>query len=103
MSNLWIRSVYAITIRSKQHKYSAYSDDQIGVAARIAWTGAGECLPLSSLSVLRLRDAIKQVLTENSYKQNALRLQEAIRRAGRVCHAVDIIEQVVSTGKPVMS
>ncbi len=79
------------------------ADDQPGVAARIAWTGAGECLPLPRLSVPKLRDAIRRVLTENSYKQNALRLQEAIRRAGRVCLAVDIIEQVVSTGKPVMS
>lgn len=72
------------------------SNDQPGVAARLAWTGAGEVVPLGSVSVDRLRRAIKQVLTEDSYKQNAARLQEAISRAGGVSRAADIIEQVVA-------
>lgn len=79
------------------------TNDQPGVAARIAWTGAGEVVPLSRLSVPRLRKAIQKVLTEDSYKQNALRLQDAIRRAGGVSRAADIIEQAVSTRKPVLA
>ncbi|MEW6491700.1 MAG: glycosyltransferase [Cyanobacteriota bacterium] len=79
------------------------TDDQPGVAARIAWTGTGEFVPLSRLSAPRLRKAIQQVLTEESYKENALRLQEAIRHTGGVSRAGDIIEQAVSTRKPVMS
>jgi UDP:flavonoid glycosyltransferase YjiC (YdhE family) len=43
------------------------------------------------------------VLGEDSYKKNATRLQEAIRRAGGVSRAADIIEQVISTGLPVLS
>jgi MGT family glycosyltransferase len=78
------------------------TNDQPGVAARIAWTGAGEAIPLSKLSVKRLEKAVKQVLTEDSYKTNAVRLQEAIKLAGRVSLAADIIEQVVSTEKPVL-
>jgi zeaxanthin glucosyltransferase len=78
------------------------ANDQPGVAARIAWTGAGEFVPLKKLSVPKLRTAIQQVLTEESYKKNATRLQEAIRRAGGVSRAADIIEQVISTGKPVL-
>ena len=77
--------------------------DQPGVAARIAWTGAGEAIPVKRLTVPRLRKAISQVLTQPSYKQNALRLQEAIKRAGGVTRAADIIEQAVSTGKPVLT
>ena len=77
--------------------------DQPGVAARIAWTGAGEAIPVKRLTVPRLRKAISQVLTQPSYKQNALRLQEAINRAGGVTRAADIIEQAVSTGKPVLA
>lgn len=77
------------------------ANDQPGIGARIAWTGAGETIPVSRVNVPRLRKAIKQVLTQNSYKQNALRLQEAIRRAGGVSRAVDIIEQAVSTEKAV--
>jgi MGT family glycosyltransferase len=79
------------------------ANDQPGVAARIAWTGAGEVVPLSRLKVPRLRTAIERVLTEDSYKNNASRLQEAIRRAGGVSRAADIVEQAISTGKPVLA
>lgn len=43
------------------------------------------------------------MLTEDSYKKNAVRLQEAIQKAGGVSRAIDIVEQVVATGKPVLS
>jgi len=79
------------------------ANDQPGVAARIAWTGAGEAVPLNKLSVERLKKDVMQVLTEDSYKQNAVRLQEAIRHAGGVSRAADIIEKAVSTSKPVVS
>jgi len=79
------------------------ANDQPGVAGRIDWTGAGEFIPLKKLNVPRLRNAVKRVLTEESYKQNALRLQEATHRAGGVSRAADIIEQAVSTGMPVLA
>ena len=79
------------------------ANDQLGVAARVAWTGAGEVLPLARLNVPRLREAIKLVLTEDSYQKNASRLQGAIRRSGGVNQAADIVEQAVSTGKPVVA
>ena len=79
------------------------TNDQPGVAARIAWSGAGEVISLNHLSVPRLKNAIARVLKEESYKQNAMRLQEAIRRAGGVSRAGDIIEQAILTGKPVLT
>ena len=79
------------------------TNDQPGVAVRIAWTGTGEVVPLAKLSVERLRKALKQVLTADSYKKNALRLQEAIKQAGGVNKAADIIEEAVSTSKPVLT
>ncbi|TVP61556.1 MAG: glycosyl transferase family 1 [Nodularia sp. (in: Bacteria)] len=78
------------------------ANDQPGVAARIAWAGCGEVVPLKRVNVNSLRTAIKKVLTEDSYTKNALRLQEAIQKAGGVSRAVDIIEQAISTGKPVL-
>lgn len=78
------------------------ANDQPGVAARIAWTGTGAVVPLKRLNVSKLRGALKQVLTEDSYKKNALRLQAAIKRAGGVKKAADIVEQVLSTGKPIV-
>ena len=72
------------------------ADEQPGVAARIAWTGTGEFLLPSSLNVSRLRAVIEKVLAEDSYRQNALRLQQAIHRAGGVRRAADIIEAVLT-------
>lgn len=78
------------------------ANDQPGVAARIAWTGTGEVALLKRLSASNLRASIKRVLTEESYKKNALNLQKAIKQAGGVKRASDIVEQVVVTGKPVI-
>jgi zeaxanthin glucosyltransferase len=78
-------------------------NDQPGVAARIAWTGTGAVVPLSRLNVPRLRTAIRKVLTQHSYKSNAIRLQKAIQRAGGVTRAADIVELAISTKKPVLA
>ena len=56
--------------------------EQPGNAVRIAWSGCGEAIPLKQLTVSQLGTALKRVLTEDSYKKNAVRLQEGIRRAG---------------------
>ncbi|MEM1169005.1 MAG: glycosyltransferase [Cyanobacteria bacterium P01_H01_bin.35] len=77
--------------------------DHPGIAARIVWTGAGEMIPLKRLNVSNLRKKITKILTEDSYKQNAIRLQEAIKISGRSIRAADIIEQAIATGKPVLS
>lgn len=61
-----------------------------------------ELVPLKKASVSRLQKAIRRVLMEDSYKKQALRLQEAIERAGGVKRAADIIEKGVSTGEPVV-
>lgn len=79
------------------------TNDQPGVAARLAWSGAGEVVQLSRLTVPKLQSAIQRVLTEESYKNNASRLQDAIARAGGVRRAADIVEQAISTGKPVLA
>lgn len=84
-------------------KLSGLANDQSGVAARIAWTGVGEVVPLKQLSIPKLQTAIAKVLTQNSYKQRGIAFQEAIVRSGGVKKAVDIIEQVISTGKPVFA
>jgi zeaxanthin glucosyltransferase len=69
--------------------------DQPGVAARIAWTGTGQVMPLSRLRVPPLRDTIAQVLTQTSYKTNAVKLQQAIHDAGGVSRAIEIIESCI--------
>ncbi len=79
------------------------TNDQPGTGARIKWTGVGEVLPLKSLEESRLREVIKKVLTEDSYRSNAKRLQSSIRQAGGATKAADIIEQAILSRKPVTS
>ena len=79
------------------------TNDQPGVASRIVWTKTGEAISLEQVNVEKLHQAIKQVLTDNSCKENALKLQQANQRGGGVNKAADIIERVVATGKPVLA
>lgn len=77
--------------------------EQPGNGARIRWTGTGEVVPLTDLSVPTLRSAIQKVLTEDSYLHNALRLKQAIRESGGVGRAADIVEQAVESRHPALS
>jgi UDP:flavonoid glycosyltransferase YjiC (YdhE family) len=73
------------------------SHEQPGIAARIARTGTGKILSLAKLNVARLNESVRQVFVEDSYKKNALRLKESIRRAGGVRRAADIVERSIAT------
>jgi zeaxanthin glucosyltransferase len=77
------------------------TNDQPGVAARIAWIGAGEIVPLNKLTAARLETALKLVLTNESYRHNAIKLKHSIARSGGVSRAADIIELAISTRQPV--
>lgn len=74
--------------------------EQPGTGARIRWTKTGEVIPLSRLSVPRLQTAIQQVLTDESYKQNAQVIQAAIQQSGGVKRAADIVEGAVCSNSP---
>ncbi|TVQ10576.1 MAG: glycosyl transferase family 1 [Leptolyngbya sp. DLM2.Bin27] len=79
------------------------ANDQPGVAARIAWTGTGEVVPLRGIDGDQLRVAITTVLGNPSYRENSLRLQASIRQAGGVTKAADIVERAIGTGQPVLA
>ncbi|OUC16024.1 MAG: glycosyl transferase family 1 [Alkalinema sp. CACIAM 70d] len=71
------------------------TSDQPGVAARIVWSGAGVMIPPHRLTVVKLKQAIIQVLQQPSYRRNARRLQQAIARSGGVVQAANLIETAV--------
>src|ERR1700683_2550367 len=54
------------------------TNDQPGVAARIAWCGVGEFVTPRRLTVPRLRTAIQKVWSTPAYRENAQRLQREI-------------------------
>ena len=79
------------------------TNDQPGVAARIAWTRTGELIPPRSLTIPKLHRKIHQVLTHPLYRANAVRLQQVIQATKGPQQAADIIEHVIATGKPVLN
>lgn len=74
------------------------TNEQPGIAARLARTGAGKVVPLAQLSVAKLRAAIVEVLKQPIYRENAVRMQAAIQKSGGVCRAAEIVEQAIASG-----
>jgi zeaxanthin glucosyltransferase len=70
--------------------------DQPGVAARIVYHRVGERLTPWRASPARLQRLIEQVLGDPRYRVNAVRQGEAIRSAGGVEAAADLIESALT-------
>lgn len=81
------------------------ANDQPGIAARIKWTKTGEVIQLQELFYgllnFRLKNAIVKVLSDKTYRQNALKFRQIIQNSGGAKRAVDIIESAIATNKPV--
>jgi MGT family glycosyltransferase len=66
--------------------------DQPGVGARIMWTRTGRTIPVTQLTIDRLRRAINEMLTNPVYRANAQRLQRLIVANRGVARAAELIE-----------
>ena len=71
------------------------TNDQPGVAARIAWTKTGQVVPLKKLKPKVLRTAVKTVVAMPSYRENARRLQDEIAQLNSLERASEIVESVL--------
>jgi zeaxanthin glucosyltransferase len=69
------------------------TNDQPGVAARIAHTKTGAFVPLKELTAPRLSALIDEVLSNPAYRHNAQRMSQAIAAANGLEKAVDLLEQ----------
>jgi zeaxanthin glucosyltransferase len=78
------------------------ANDQPGVAARIAWSGCGEKISPKKLTTALLRQKIDRVMENDSYRDRASFLQQAIQKAGGVTMAANICE-AAARGVPVSS
>src|SRR5262245_32428333 len=65
--------------------------DQPGVAARIAHNKTGAVTSLDKLTADHLAFLLNEVLTDPTYRENARKLQEAIREANGLSLADDVI------------
>jgi MGT family glycosyltransferase len=68
------------------------TNDQPGVAARIAWRGVGEVVTPKRLTAARLRTAIDRVRSTPAYGENARKLQQEIISLRSLEYASDVIE-----------
>lgn len=78
------------------------TNDQPAIAARVSWMHAGEVVPLAELSVKTLRDAVKSVLGDEEYRQNARKVQSEIQELGGVRQAVNVVETALTSKRPVL-
>ena len=69
------------------------TNDQPGVGARIAYTGTGVVLQLSTLTPESVRAAVDKVLGDPSYRTNAQRLQRAIQETKGLDLAASLVDQ----------
>jgi zeaxanthin glucosyltransferase len=76
------------------------TNDQPGVAARIAWSGTGLVLPPKRLNASRLAEALVRVLTIPSYRENALRLSREIHQLNALERASEIVERTLMESRP---
>jgi zeaxanthin glucosyltransferase len=76
------------------------TNEQPGIATRLARTGAGEMIPLKQLNVDLLKQKISQVLGDVRYKERATAMQQVIQASGGVKRAADLI---ISAQNPSMS
>ena len=79
------------------------TNEQPGIASRLARTKAGKTLQLSKLNEITLRTAISEVLSESSYRNNAQRLQKIIQASGGVDQVGDILEKAALTRRTVIA
>lgn len=71
------------------------TNEQPGIASRMTRVGAGLVVPVKKATVVKLRAAIEKVLTDKSYRENAQKMQVAIKNSGGVKQAADIIEKSI--------
>ena len=76
------------------------TNDQPGVAARIAHTKTGAFVPLKELTVSRLSFLIDEVLRNPEYRQNANRLRRVMADTNGLEKALDLLEEALGLHPP---
>jgi len=69
------------------------TNEQPGIAARVAWVGAGETIAHKHVTSQALRTAVVRVLSDPSYRAAAERVRDSIKAGGGASRAAEMIEQ----------
>lgn len=75
------------------------TNDQPGVASRVARLGAGEIIPIQKLTAPRLREAIRRVLSSPTYRRNAQECAREIQRLDGASQAAELVDRAFQSGR----
>lgn len=78
------------------------TEDKPEVAARVAWSGAGINLKTAAPTPAQVREAVRALLVDSRFRARAQELRDEYRRYDAVSRATSLIEQLASTGRPVL-
>jgi len=71
------------------------TEDKMEVAARVEWSGAGLNLRKQRPSPHEVRDAVREVLTNPVYRENAKRIQADFAKHDAPTRAVELLETLI--------
>ena len=74
-------------------------NDQPGVAARVAASGAGVVLTRRNVTVAKVRAAVRTVLEDARYRAASARLQAEMKAVDGLARAADVIEQALGIAR----
>lgn len=77
------------------------TEDKPEVGARVAWSGVGLHLRTRAPSPEQLRQAVRSVLTDPSYRRRAEAIREEIDTTSPPATAADLLEELATTAAPV--
>ena len=78
------------------------TEDKANVSARVAWSGSGIDLRTDTPSVQQIRDGVRRVLANSSYRDNARRIQADFAGHDAPVEASALLEQLAKTSAPVL-
>jgi MGT family glycosyltransferase len=78
------------------------TEDKPEVCARIAWSGAGVDLRRAAPSAAQVRDAVRTVLTDPSYRERARQLANQFAAHDAPQEAAALLERLAATRAPVL-
>jgi MGT family glycosyltransferase len=81
---------------------SGATEDKPEVGARVAWSGAGIRLRDKQPQPAAFKDAVRRLLTDDTYRMNARRIATDIASYDSAGIASELVEQLARTGRPVL-
>lgn len=78
------------------------TEDKPEVANRVLWSGTGINLKTNTPTIEQIRDAVRKILAEPSYRENAKAMQAQMRHTDAATEGSVLLERLARTRQPVL-